>query len=181
MTQPRIVIVGGGIAGLSAGYRLVQARKISGQNFEIVLLEASEKWGGKITTVRQDGFVIEGGPDTFLASKPWGVGLCKELGLESELQGTNPDHKSTYVLNRAGLKPLPDGLTMMIPTRFGPMIRTELLSWPQKARMGLDFILPPRPLNGDEKSGQFRLKAARPAGLRSPDRTADEWDLCRGW
>src|SRR5690606_31803331 len=53
------------------------------------------------------------------------------------------------------LEPLPDGLTMMIPTRFGPMIRTGLLSWPQKARMGLDFFLPPQPLNGDESLGEF--------------------------
>ena len=164
MSQPQIVIVGGGIAGLSAGYRLAQVRKNNRQDFEIVLLEASDRWGGKITTIRQDGFVIEGGPDTFLASKPWGVGLCRELGLESELQGTNPDHKSTYVLNCADLKPLPDGLTMMIPTSFGPMIRTELLSWPQKARMGLDFILPPQPLNDDESLGNFvSRRLGRPA------------------
>ncbi|MGE5222829.1 MAG: protoporphyrinogen oxidase, partial [Omnitrophica WOR_2 bacterium] len=111
--------------------------------------------GGKISTDRQDGFVIEGGPDTFLATKTWGVDLCRQLGLEERLHGTNPEHKNTYVLHHGRLKPLPDGLTMMIPTRFGPMIRTGLLSPLAKARMGLDFFIPPSSLNGDESLGQF--------------------------
>lgn len=44
---------------------------------------------------------------------------------------------------------------MMIPTQFGPMIRTGLLSWPEKVRMGFDFFLPPRSMNGDESLGSF--------------------------
>jgi protoporphyrinogen/coproporphyrinogen III oxidase len=83
------------------------------------------------------------------------VALCRELGLGERLHGTNPQQKSTYVLRCDRLHPLPDGLTMMIPTQVGPMVRTNLLSWPQKARMGLDFVLPPRPRNGDESLGEF--------------------------
>ncbi len=149
---------------MAAAHRLARQRAGSGADFDLSLLEAGDRWGGKITTVREAGFVIEGGPDTFLASKPRGVGLCRELGLEAELQGTNPDHKNTYVLNQDQLKPLPDGLTMMIPTRFGPMIKTGLLNWPQKARMGLDFVLPPQPVNGDESLGNFvSRRLGRPA------------------
>ncbi|HEX7974366.1 MAG TPA: protoporphyrinogen oxidase [Anaerolineales bacterium] len=151
----RAIVVGGGIAGLSAAYYLQQKAAAAGQALEIALLEAGSSWGGKIATFRQDGFVVEGGPDTFLASKPWGVGLCRELGLEPRLHSTNPHHKSTYVLHQGRLLPLPDGMTMMVPTQFGPMIRTGLLSWPEKARMGLDFFMPPHPLNGDESLGGF--------------------------
>jgi len=50
---------------------------------------------------------------------------------------------------------LPEGLMMMIPTQIAPMVRTPLLTWPEKARMGLDFFLPARPLNGDESLGEF--------------------------
>jgi oxygen-dependent protoporphyrinogen oxidase len=150
-----IVVIGGGIAGLSAGYYLQKKAHQQGLQLDLSLLEAGQDWGGKITTDRHEGFVIEGGPDTFLATKPAGVGLCRELGLEARLQGTNPDQRNTYVLHRGELEPLPDGLTMMIPTRFGPMIRTGLLSWLAKARMGLDFFLPPQPLNGDESLGAF--------------------------
>ncbi len=159
-----VIIVGGGIAGLSAAYYLNQKAVGSGQRQVVTLLEAGPAWGGKIITDRVDGFVIEGGPDTFLATKPWAVDLCRELGLEERLQGTNPQQKNTYVLNRSGLQPLPDGLTMMIPTRFGPMIRTRLLSPVAKARMGMDFLLPPRSPNGDESLGEFvTRRLGRPA------------------
>jgi oxygen-dependent protoporphyrinogen oxidase len=150
-----ILVIGGGIAGLAAAYFLQKQARQAGLAIHLTMLEASEQWGGKISTERVDGYVIEGGPDTFLATKPWGAALCRELGLGERLHGTNPQQKSTYVLRRDRLHPLPDGLTMMIPTRVGPMLRTDLLSWPQKARMGLDFVLPPRPRNGDESLGEF--------------------------
>ncbi len=149
-------IVGGGIAGLAAAYQAaLLAREQGWSPSQIVLFEAAPRLGGKITTERVDGFVIEGGPDTFLATKPWAVELCRELGLAERLHGTNPHQRATYVLHRGRLEPLPDGLTMMIPTRFGPMLRTRLLTWPQKARMGLDFFLPPRRDEGDESLGAF--------------------------
>jgi oxygen-dependent protoporphyrinogen oxidase len=139
-----IVVIGGGIAGLSAAY---YASKVT--ETQVTLLEASDRWGGKITTDRilfDDGqFIIEGGPDTFLATKPWGVALCKELGLGERLHGTNPYKKNTYVLNRNRLLPLPDGLAMMIPTNIEAILKSRLVSWFSKARMGLDFVLPPNP------------------------------------
>lgn len=151
-----LAIVGGGIAGLAAAYQAVLlAREQGWSPAEIFIFEAEPRLGGKIATERLDGFVIEGGPDTFLATKPWAVELCRELGLEARLHGTNPHQRATYVLHRGRLELLPDGLTMMIPTRFGPMVRTRLLTWPQKARMGLDFFLPPRRDDGDESLGAF--------------------------
>ena len=150
----RILVIGGGIAGLAAAY---YASKIP--DARVILLEASDRWGGKITTERvafDDGqFIIEGGPDTFLATKPWGVALCKELGLGDRLHGTNPDKKNTYVLKDNRLLPLPDGLAMMIPTNIQAILRSQLVSWMSKARMGLDFVLPPKAVNGDESLGGF--------------------------
>jgi oxygen-dependent protoporphyrinogen oxidase len=151
----KIVVIGGGIAGLAAAYHLSKKARQENLPLEVTVLEAANYWGGKIVTDRVDGFVIEGGPDTFLRSKPWAVQLCRELGLEDRLQGTNPHQKNTYVLHGQRLRPLPEGLTMMVPTQFMPMLRTGLLSWPQKARMGLDFFLPSRPLDGDESLGNF--------------------------
>lgn len=151
----KLVIVGGGIAGLSAAYYACKNLPEA----EITLLESSARWGGKITTDRvafDDGqFIIEGGPDTFLATKPWGVALCKELGLGERLHGTNPHKKNTYVLNRNRLLPLPDGLAMMIPTNIEAILKSRLVSWFSKARMGLDFLLPAKAVNGDESLGAF--------------------------
>jgi oxygen-dependent protoporphyrinogen oxidase len=151
----KLIIIGGGIAGLSAAY---YAQK-NIPDAHITLIESASQWGGKIATDRvpfNDGhFIIEGGPDTFLASKPWGVALCKELGLGERLHGTNPKNKNTYVLNRNHLLPLPEGLAMMIPSDIPSILRSQLISWFGKARMGLDFLLPPHQLNGDESLGAF--------------------------
>lgn len=151
----KLMVIGGGIAGLSAAY---YANK-KFPHAQITLLESDSRWGGKIATHRvssEDGlFVIEGGPDTFLATKPWGVALCRELGLSDRLQGTNPQKKNTYVLHRSRLLPLPEGLAMMIPSDIPSILRSHLISWPGKARMGLDFLLPARSVNGDESLGAF--------------------------
>ncbi len=159
----KLTIIGGGIAGLSAAYYATK----NIPNAQITLIESSEYWGGKITTnrvtfdevpelSRGDGqFIIEGGPDTFLATKPWGVALCKELGLGERLHGTNPDRKNTYVLSKGRLFPLPDGLAMMIPTNVSAILCSRLVSWFGKARMGLDFIQPKKAVNGDESLGAF--------------------------
>ncbi len=165
MAVKKIVIVGGGISGLSAAF---YARKKDPQA-SISLLEAGPRWGGKIATERvpiedahglapeEARFIIEGGPDTFLATKPWAVALCKELGLGERLHGTNPANKSTFVLHNDRLLPLPDGLAMMIPTNVQAILQSGLVSWPGKARMGLDFLLPVRSAAGytDESLGSF--------------------------
>jgi len=83
------------------------------------------------------------------------VTLCKELGLTDRLHGTNPQQKNTYVLNHGRLLPLPDGLAMMIPTNIEAILKSGLVSWFSKARMGLDFLLPAKPLSGDESLGAF--------------------------
>ncbi len=151
----KLTILGGGIAGLSAAY--YAAQKIPNAN--ITLIEANSRWGGKIATDRVpfDGgqFIIEGGPDTFLATKPWGVALCKELGLSERLHGTNPHKKNTYVLHKDRLLPLPDGLAMMIPSDIPSILRSRLISWSGKIRMGLDFLLPAQSISGDESLGTF--------------------------
>jgi len=151
----RLIVIGGGIAGLSAAYYAY--RNIP--DVHVTLIEAGSQWGGKIITDRvpfDDGhFIIEGGPDTFLATKPWGVALCKELGLGERLHGTNPNNKNTYVLNKGRLLPLPDGLAMMIPSDVPSILRSRLISWLGKARMGLDFVQPAKAINGDESLGTF--------------------------
>jgi len=147
-----IAVIGGGISGLAAAYYL---QKKTTEPISVTLLESGPYWGGKIITHRSDGFVIEGGPDTFVITKPWGIKLCKELGIYDRLKGTNPKTRKTYILKNDQLHELPGGLTMMIPTEIGPMLRTGLLSWPAKARMGFDFFLPPAPDNGDESLGDF--------------------------
>ncbi len=151
----RLVVVGGGIAGLAAAY---YASRLFTDRRQVTLVEREDRWGGKIRTDRVDGFVLEAGPDTFIAAKPWAVDLCRELGIGERLRGTNPHKKNTYILRRGQLHPLPGGLSMMIPTRFGDLVRSGLISWPGKLRMGLDVLLPPANWSSsedDESIGEF--------------------------
>jgi oxygen-dependent protoporphyrinogen oxidase len=121
----------------------------------ITVLEAGDQFGGKICTEHIDGFVFERGPDSFISQKPAAVQLCKKLGLGDSLVGTNPDFPKTYVYTNKKLVTMPDGLSLMIPTKFMPFVLSPLFSWPAKIRMGLDLIIPKRSGNGDESLASF--------------------------
>jgi protoporphyrinogen/coproporphyrinogen III oxidase len=151
----QVVIVGGGIAGLATAYTLQERARAEGLPIAYTLLESSPNLGGKIVTDREDGFVIEGGPDSFLAQKPWAAQLAQALGLEQDLIGTNQEQKKLFVVHRGRLTPMPDGVMLIIPTRFMPFITSSLISWPGKIRMGMDFFIPRRKDDADESVGNF--------------------------
>ncbi|MBA3335956.1 MAG: protoporphyrinogen oxidase [Chloroflexia bacterium] len=151
-SPPRqIAVIGGGITGLAAAYRLTRLAPEA----TIVVIEREGRPGGKIQTERVDGFIIDAGPDSFLSIKPRGIGLCQELGIAGHLTGPDPAHRRTYVLTGGKLHRLPEGLTGLIPTRLGPIARTRLISPRGKARMALDFVLPPRRDERDESLAAF--------------------------
>ena len=150
----KIVIIGGGIAGLAAAYHIHEEISKS-TPVACVLLDSSEKFGGKISTMRFDGFIVERGPDSFISQKPQAIELCKKLGLEDRLTGTSPDHPNTYVCLKNKLVTMPDGLSLMIPTKFMPFILSPLFSWMGKIRMGMDLFLPKKKGNDDESLASF--------------------------
>jgi oxygen-dependent protoporphyrinogen oxidase len=145
-----LVIVGGGAAGLSAAY---YARK-SALNLQITLLEASERLGGKICTVAEDGFLLEGGPDAVVRYKPWALELMRELGLEDQVVGTLPARPSALIHNGREALPIPAGLQMVVPGDLAALALTPLLSPFGKARAALDLLIPKGP-PGDETFGRF--------------------------
>lgn len=150
----RIAIIGGGITGLAAAYALERARA-DGAPIEYTLVEASGRFGGKIVTERVDGFVIEGGPDSFLTQKPAALRLCQELGLQDELIGINEYHPSTYILHAGRLVPLPEGMNLMAPAWDEELWRSALFSWPGQLRIWQERSLPPRTEETDESLADF--------------------------
>lgn len=153
--EKKVVIIGGGIAGLATAYKLQECTREEGLSVAYTLLESSPNLGGKIVTDLEEGFVIEGGPDSFLAQKPWAAQLAQALGLEEDLIGTNQEQKKLFVVNHGHLTPMPDGVMLIIPTRFMPFITTSLISWPGKIRMGMDIFIPRRKDDADESLGNF--------------------------
>lgn len=144
------VVVGGGISGLAAALHL--RGRTTGS---VILLEAEPRLGGKIQTEQYEGFVVEGGPDSFLRSKPRGIGLATELGLADHMQGVREETRRTFVMHDGALAPLPEGLSGLVPARLGPLFRSPLLSPRGKARVAMERYLPPRSSQEDESLGSF--------------------------
>lgn len=147
--KPDVVIIGGGISGLSAAHALVK------RGVGFLLLEAADRWGGVIRTERADGFLLEAGPDAVLAQKPEAVALCRELGLGERLTPTHRTTRAVYVLHRGRLHRLPEGMTLAVPTRMGPLLASNLFSWTAKLRMGLEQFVPAKRDGSDESIASF--------------------------
>jgi oxygen-dependent protoporphyrinogen oxidase len=151
----QVAIVGGGIAGLATAYYLQEKARQNGLPLSYSLIESAPSFGGKIVTDVHHDFVVEGGPDSFITQKPAALRLCRELGLEDRLMGTNDSRRKVYVLDGGRLRSLPDGVMLIVPTRFTPFALSPLISLPGKLRMGLDLLIPPRRENGDESLANF--------------------------
>ncbi len=147
----RIAVVGAGISGLACALRL----HAIDPTLEVVVYEREGRAGGKILTERTGGFVIEGGPDAFLASKRGGLSLCRELGLEDRLVSPVKANQRSFVLSKGRLVPFPRGLSGLVPTELEPMLRSRLLSPVGKARLALDLAIRPRTTLGDESLAAF--------------------------
>lgn len=150
-----VVIIGGGIAGLSAAWYLETGARAANLNLRYTLLEATDRWGGHIRTEHIDDFVIEAGPDSFLTQKPWALQLARELGLDNRLLGTNDKLRQVFVLNRGKPTVMPDGVLLIVPTKFAPFALSPLLSPLGKLRMGMDLFIPPKRDGADETLADF--------------------------
>lgn len=159
-----VVVVGGGVAGLAAAHALQQA----GQPY--TLIEASDRFGGLVQTVEKDGCRIEFGPDAFITRKPWAYKLADEIGLGGDMVAVQDTKERIYVLVEGRLEPLPDGLRLLVPTKFGPFWQSNLLSTAGKLRLLADWVIPKKPDNADESLAEF---VTRRMGREALERLAD--------
>ncbi len=166
----RVVIIGGGITGLSAALHLQDKARERGLAVDHVLLERDRRLGGKILTEKIDGYVLDAGPDCFVVEKPGVFELAERVGVSDRLLCTNESHKGTFVLSGGRLHQLPEGLMLMVPTRILPFLASPLISWPGKLRMALDLVLPPRRDTGDESLESF---VVRRLGREALDKIAE--------
>lgn len=151
----RFAVVGGGIAGLAAAYRLGELCRQRGEPPSLVILEASERFGGLVRTDRVGESLLEAGPDSFLLAKPGGVELCERLGLGGELVRIDAGAGATRILGGGRLRALPPGFLMMAPTRFWPLVTSPLFSLRAKLRMALERFVPPARKRDDESLASF--------------------------
>lgn len=165
----KVIVVGGGITGLSAAYTLQKAVE-SGEQVDYLLIEKDDRLGGKIITEKIDGFTIEGGPDCFLSEKPWVGQMAEKLGIADRLMGSNEASKRTFVFADGKLHKLPDGLMGLVPTKLVPFALSPLISWPGKIRMAFDLVIPQKKTDEDETLGSF---VTRRLGKEALDKIAE--------
>ena len=146
MAPNRVIIVGGGITGLTAAYRLLHPADAATAVPRVVLIDSAERLGGKILSTPFEGRPVDEGADAFLLRVPWAIELCDELGISTErispaVGGASVAHPGTP---GPELTPLPDGLVGGVPTRLGPLIRSPLLGPAGTLRAAADYVLPRR-------------------------------------
>ena len=151
----RAIVIGGGITGLTAAYRLQREAALRDIPLDLTLLEATGRFGGVIQTEHRDGFLIEHGPDAFISTKPAAKTLCEELGIADQFIGTNPKVRRSFVVRKGTLHPVPEGFYMMAPGSLKPFLKTPLFSWRGKLRMAFDLFIPRRERDIDEAVAHF--------------------------
>jgi protoporphyrinogen/coproporphyrinogen III oxidase len=151
----KVVIVGAGISGLACAHRLAALAGARRGAVDLTVLESSRRPGGVIATETRDGFLLEGGPDCFVSDRPWALDLCRRLGLEGEIIGTNPAWRRSFILRKGRTEPVPDGYQLLAPSKLLPFLATSILSPTGKARVACDLFLPRGPECADESLASF--------------------------
>src|SRR5262249_4767011 len=141
--------IGGGISGLSAAFDLSRAE------IPATLFEKRARLGGVIETQTWEDCLFDCGPDSFISQKPEAFALFKDLGLEGEVIGSNDHLRTTYIWKKGRLVPWPEGLMMIVPSKVLPMVKSPLLSWGTKFRMGFELLRRPNGPARDRSVTEF--------------------------
>jgi oxygen-dependent protoporphyrinogen oxidase len=158
----KLLVIGGGITGLAAAWEAIRCTEHG--PVQVVVAEASDRWGGKLRTEYSDGLLIEHGPDSFVAYRPAALKLIDELGLGDQvisISGT----RTVYLRSRGRLRPLPAGMGMVLPTRLGPFVTTGILSPADKLRAATDLVLPRQLRDGSDVTIGAFLRARLGNGI----------------
>lgn len=154
MNRTQIVVLGGGITGLSAAHRLRELAAERGMPIEITLLERSPRIGGCVQTRCTGGFTMELGPDSLLTEKPAAMNLVTRLGLKSAIEPMRKGYRGR-VLRDGRLVPIPDSFRFFTPTSLAALAASGLFSFAGIARAALEPTVPRKLNDGDESLSSF--------------------------
>ena len=143
----RVAVLGAGISGLSTAYLLQQAAAEAEIDLQITVLEKKSRTGGKIHSIKDEGFLCEWGPNGFLDSKPWTLELCDKIGARDKLLRSSDNARKRFIYS--------DGILNQLPEN-GPMfLKSKLISWPGKLRLACEMVIPPKRDDEDETLADF--------------------------
>lgn len=153
----KIAIIGAGISGLSTAHAVERLAKDAGVEVDVTVFEREERTGGKIWSIKEEGYLCEWGPNGFLDSKPMTLDLCDHLGIREKLERSNDNARKRFIYSGGILNRLPEN---------GPMfLQSKLISWPGKIRLAQEFIKPKRTDGVDETLAEFARRRLGPEAL----------------
>lgn len=162
MTAPRVVVVGGGITGLTAAFTLQEEARRLDAPLALTVLDALPRPGGHAQTRREDGFLVEAGPNGFLDRGPHARVLVDALGLGPRLVEARPEAKRRFILR--------GGRLCQVPDSPATLFTSPALSWRAKLRLMCEPFAPGPPSGVEETVFQF---ASRRIGREAADLLVD--------
>jgi len=154
----KAIIVGGGISGLATAYLLRRKAAAEGVELEITLLEKDPRIGGKIWSIKDEGYLCEWGPNGFLDSKPQTLDLCRQLGASELLLRSNDNARKRFIYADAVLHRLPEN--------GSAFLKSKLISWPGKLRLVMELFAAKAPDEVDETLAAFARRRLGEEALR---------------
>ncbi len=169
----QIVVVGGGVAGLGAAFKIKRAAD-EGHDVAFTLVEKDPRLGGKLMSETVDDFIIDGGSDAFIAQKPAVMRVARLAGFDAHRMPSDETRKKTLILKKGKLYEMPDGVMQFAPTKFWPFATTGLFSLAGKARAGMDLFIPKKKLApGEFNDETLQSLVVRRMGHEILDRLAE--------
>ncbi len=143
----KVVVIGGGLSGLSAAYILEQEAQKAGLEIDVTVLEKKDRIGGKVWSIQEEGYTCEWGPNGFLDSKPWTLELCDNLGIRDQLVRSDDNARKRFIYSEGELHRMAEN---------GPaFLKSKLISWPGKMRLAAELVIPKRTDGADETLADF--------------------------
>ena len=149
--RPRIAVVGAGITGLAAAFRLI--RRCG--DVQVEIFDPAPRAGGTICTDHRDGFLIEHGADAFITNKSGGLKLCQDLGISDQLVETDDQYRRTLVVHRGQPVLVPDGFMLMAPIKPVAVLKSPILSLGGKLRLLTEALRRGKNIDEDESLASF--------------------------
>lgn len=141
-----VVIAGGGLSGLTAAFYLNQS------SIRFRLFDPAPRLGGVMLTEQIEGFTVDAGPDSWLASKPWATDLMRDAGLSGEVIPCKEENRKVYIWRDHQLIRYPEGFQLMVPTSALAILRSPLLSAAAKFKMAAEWFHQPHDCGPQDRS-----------------------------
>jgi oxygen-dependent protoporphyrinogen oxidase len=154
----KAIVVGGGVSGLATAYLLRKKAAAAGVELEITLLEKEPRVGGKIWSIKEEGYLCEWGPNGFLDSKPQTLDLCRQLGAADLILRSNNNARKRFIYA--------DGILHCLPENGPAFLKSKLISWPGKLRLALELFAAKAPEGVDETLAAFGRRRLGDEALR---------------